>query len=91
MVCTHNVSFYLFYSADYVRERISRVYTFGSPPVARLAKSALIDDDNRRAKKQKAKNYECEILNAFNLPSTLVYGFVQPYVSILIENVLSEM
>ncbi|KAG7373391.1 lipase class 3 [Nitzschia inconspicua] len=54
---------------DYVRDRIKRVYSHGSPPVATMVGST-----------SDAVNFgNCPVLNAFELPSDLVYGYVQPY------------
>jgi hypothetical protein len=54
---------------DFVRDRIRRVYTHGSPPVA--------TDIGPASRVGNLGN--CPILDAFDLPSDLVYGYVQPY------------
>jgi pimeloyl-ACP methyl ester carboxylesterase len=71
---------------DYVRKRVARVYTFGSPPVVMLS-STQIDKGSGdylqsipgpRSKIQDNK-YGCDILEAVGLPSSIVYGYVQPW------------
>lgn len=71
---------------DYVRKRVARVYTFGSPPVVMLS-STQIDTSGEdylpstqgpRSTIQDNK-YRCDILNAVGLPPNIVYGYVQPW------------
>jgi len=61
---------------DYVRDRIPRVYSYGAPPVATLA-------DNNIAKSSADDKFSgtqrCPILEAFDLPPSMIYGFIQPY------------
>mmetsp|Transcript_8429 Transcript_8429/g.21020 ORF Transcript_8429/g.21020 Transcript_8429/m.21020 type:complete len:1135 (-) Transcript_8429:963-4367(-) len=54
----------------FVFDRILRVYTHGSPPVAALVERA---DDSSTEK------HPCSILEAFGLPADIVYNYVQPY------------
>jgi len=58
---------------DYVRDRILRVYSHGSPPVA-----AIVDKD-ASIESRLGCTQECPVLDAFDLPSSMVYGFIQPY------------
>jgi len=94
---------------DWVRDKIVRVYTHGSPPVAALvpsssSSSSSMNDNNKKGNVSSRKRDEgkatstatgsssggrdssspwaCPILEAFDLPSDLVYGYVQPYVRI---------
>lgn len=54
--------------ADFVNEKILRVFSFGSPPVAIPTKGlALPDDDN------------CPILKLLDIHLDKVYGYVQPW------------
>merc|ERR1712238_457966 len=55
---------------DYVHDRIFRVYSHGSPPVAFMNTTIVKSED---------ENIECPILEAFGLPASIVYGYVQPY------------
>ncbi|KAL3902323.1 MAG: hypothetical protein SGILL_010865, partial [Bacillariaceae sp.] len=55
---------------DYVQKRILRVFAHGSPPVA-----AMVDPVTASGMDPNI----CPIMDAFDLPSDLVYGFVQPY------------
>ena len=77
------VSVRLTLSAEYVRDKVLRVYTHGSPPVATLSKSFKKRNSSTRSKEEEDEGeYACEILRAFDLPSDMVYGYVQPYVRI---------
>ena len=55
------------YGADFARNKILKVYTFGSPPVA-------VKKDRQSSRKQ-----QCDVLEAFQLPTSMVHGFVQPW------------
>mmetsp|Transcript_8854 Transcript_8854/g.21095 ORF Transcript_8854/g.21095 Transcript_8854/m.21095 type:complete len:613 (+) Transcript_8854:1-1839(+) len=61
---------------DYVRDRILRVYSHGSPPVATLVNNSTtkLADDQKFSGTQR-----CPVLEAFGLPSSTIYGFIQPY------------
>lgn len=62
--------------ADYVRDRILRAYSHGSPPVATLAN----DDIAQSSRNEKfGGTQRCAVLEAFDLPPSMVYGFIQPY------------
>lgn len=54
-----------------MENRVLRVFTFGSPPIARLSSSG-----DRTTPKD---GLFCPILDAFGLPTDIVYGYVQPY------------
>ena len=54
---------------DYVTNNILRVYTFGAPPVA------YANNEGRPP----ADDLSCPTLEAFGLPSDLVYQYVQPW------------
>ena len=59
------------YGADFTRSKVLKVYTFGSPPIARL-----------QGQKSNRKE-QCDILNALQLPTSVVHGFCQPLDPIL--------
>jgi hypothetical protein len=54
---------------EFVLKKVLRVYTFGCPPVIAL----------RNAPKTSIRKDHCDILEAFDLPSSIVHGFVQPW------------
>jgi len=58
--------------AEFIREHIMKVYTFGSPPIACLP---VI---NPESQPQSQQDY-CAILDAFGLPSDLIHSYVQPW------------
>eukprot|EP00977_Amphora_coffeiformis_P017775 scaffold5899_cov167-Amphora_coffeaeformis.AAC.3 len=55
--------------ADFVQERILRVYTFGSPPVAAVANKP----------RSSSAVLRCDVLKAFGLPVDTVWAFIQPW------------
>ena len=61
---------------EFVQDRVKRVYTHGSPPIA-----AMNVKSPARKASSGPEEIQCEILEAFDLPATMVYGYVQPYVS----------
>lgn len=75
--------------ADWVRERVLRVFTFGAPPIACYRE----DDNDNEELNQTSHEYDiidhnvptdttttsCNILSSLDLPSNMVYGFVQPW------------
>jgi len=71
-----------FPSAQYIQDKVLHVYTFGSPPVTCLEKVAMqtecVEDIEGQA--------HCNILSYLGLPSTLVKGYTQPWVSVAIHN-----
>ena len=70
-----------FCAADYVQNRILRVFAYGSPPVAEMISSP----PPKQGKKQKVmpglESTHCQVLETFGLPTTMVFGYIQPYVS----------
>ena len=58
-------------TAEFVRDKVVRVYTFGSPPIATVPGTTT-----RPSRKSR---HECPVLRQFNLPSDMVYGYIQPY------------
>merc|ERR1712038_293216 len=55
--------------ADYVNEKVLRVFTYGSPPVATLIDHDRIIDDGQ----------SCPILKSLDLRPDIVYGYAQPW------------
>ena len=53
---------------EYVRDKVKKVLTFGSPPVTALVNMP-----------QDILPGRCYTLNAFGLPSSMVYAYVQPW------------
>lgn len=58
--------------AEFVRDKVLRVFTFGSPPVLQL-------DPNVEVTGREGESEGCKILDHFGLPASLVYGCVQPW------------
>ena len=58
---------------DFVLDKVQRVYTFGSPPVAVVAEHGTDRDQDER------HDGQCDILNAFGLPTSMVHAYVQPW------------
>ena len=71
------------YAASFVREKVLRVFTFGSPPVVALKASRTVNKRND-SQSHTGCTSECSVLIACGLPSSLVYGFVQPWVSVCV-------
>ena len=63
----------------YAEDKIKRVFTFGSPPVAIYERKS---EGNGEVSKD-----TCPVLEGMGLPSDIVYGFIEPWVSILILTV----
>ena len=64
-------------TVDYVQDRILRVYSHGCPPIA-----AIVDEATSVAASAESKfggTQKCPVLDAFGLPPSMVYGFIQPY------------
>jgi hypothetical protein len=72
---------------EFVREKVLRVFSFGSPPVTTMARGLFDGNveeylgsiDGIPEEEPETDPYMCDILTAFGLPSTMVYGFVQPW------------
>mmetsp|Transcript_14472 Transcript_14472/g.21369 ORF Transcript_14472/g.21369 Transcript_14472/m.21369 type:complete len:899 (+) Transcript_14472:29-2725(+) len=73
------------YGADVVNQKIMRVFTFGSPPVAMMTDTTYDHSEKldsiyeRMPGESDVKNYGCHILGAFGLRRSIVYGYVQPW------------
>jgi hypothetical protein len=73
---------------QFVRDKVLRVYTFGSPPVASTphdffdgeVEVYLRSIDGLRESDPEMEQYKCDTLKAFGLSCSMVYGFVQPWV-----------
>jgi hypothetical protein len=63
--------FAIFLIVDYARDRILRVYAHGSPPIATVVNTTIVKSED--------ENIECPILEAFGLPVSMVYAYIQPY------------
>ena len=59
-------------TAEFVNEKILRVFSFGSPPVALPTNGLLLNDEVLQ---------DCPILKSLNIQPDKVYGYVQPWVS----------
>ena len=78
---------------DYVRDKILRVYTFGSPPVTTVPHDFYDDEVEEYLRSigglpeshPEMEPYKCDTLKAFGLSCSMVYGFVQPWVSVVIR------
>jgi hypothetical protein len=90
-----SVSWYRFITlssraADFVRDKVLRVFTFGSPPVAVCSRKPLLLEEDAEEesniwdgpvfKGSSGEAYGCSILEAFGLPPSIVYGYIQPWV-----------
>ena len=58
--------------AKFVRNKVLRVFSFGSPPAVKLNPVVA-------ASGKKGNSGGCKILDVFGLPASLVYGAVQPW------------
>mmetsp|Transcript_13011 Transcript_13011/g.19720 ORF Transcript_13011/g.19720 Transcript_13011/m.19720 type:complete len:796 (+) Transcript_13011:132-2519(+) len=56
--------------ADFVEDKILRVFTFGSPPIATLTQTLPLNNDSL---------YTCPILEACDIRTDMVYGYAQPW------------
>jgi hypothetical protein len=71
---------------DFVLENVLRVYTHGSPPVAFVkgnSSSGSSTTSKQRFTGRRTDKHDlhaCPVLEAFDLPSHIVYGYIQPYV-----------
>eukprot|EP00980_Cylindrotheca_fusiformis_P027835 scaffold22560_cov135-Cylindrotheca_fusiformis.AAC.46 len=66
--------------SEYVKDRVLRVFAFGSPPIAAIENAQIV---KQRAKKKTtmSQRHSCQVLEEFGLPANMVFGYVQPYVS----------
>jgi hypothetical protein len=74
--------------AEVVRKRVLRAFAHGSPPIAAITEPLLGATKTGLTRNSKSldsplcdDDYRCDILEAFGLPSSMVYGYVQPWVS----------
>mmetsp|Transcript_9699 Transcript_9699/g.16040 ORF Transcript_9699/g.16040 Transcript_9699/m.16040 type:complete len:694 (+) Transcript_9699:117-2198(+) len=61
--------------ASFVRDNILRVFTFGSPPIFSVDTTSNL---KRIANDEERGDY-CSILDAFDLPTSIVYSYSQPW------------
>ena len=59
------------YTDSFVREKVLRTFTFGAIPIA-------FSDGTENAQ---GGMDDCPILRSYGLPASMVYGYVQPWVS----------
>ena len=62
-----------FLCLDLQRNRVLRVFTFGSPPIFELESTSNLEQMVTQG------SNSCSILDAFGLPSSLVYAYNQPW------------
>ena len=55
-----------------MNEKLYRVFTFGSPPIASLSKDTTSPHDD---------SINCIILESLGIRPEMVYGYIQPWVS----------
>jgi hypothetical protein len=76
--------------AEFVREKVLRVFTFGSPPVTtttyKHVKNPTLKNTDYLDLIERGGAYQCDVLKEFNLPPFLVYGFAQPWVRTLVDS-----
>lgn len=75
--------------ADWVKQHVLRVFTFGAPPVASvisgdntgqdLSHDSTIDTVPEICVKSGPASLSCDVLSSLGLPCNMVYGFVQPW------------
>ncbi|GKY96697.1 hypothetical protein MPSEU_000629200 [Mayamaea pseudoterrestris] len=63
---------------DFVSDKVLRVYTFGSPPVMALSLSKSGKAGPKRSMTT-SNEHACDVLDSIGLPSTIIYGFIQPW------------
>ena len=61
--------------ASFVRENILRVFTFGSPPIFSVDTTSNL----KRLANDEGRGDYCSILDAFDLPTSIVYSYLQPW------------
>ena len=77
------------FGVQFVRDKVLRVYTFGAPPVTSMphgfydgeVEEYLRSINGLRESDPELEPYKCDTLKAFGLSCSMVYGFVQPWVS----------
>jgi len=61
----------------HVQDKIKRVFTFGSPPIAIYEAGPQVDGVS--------STNTCAILERLGLPTDIVYGFIEPWVSLFLQ------
>lgn len=56
-----------------------RVFTHGSPPVAAIQYDSIDNSIRKKSASPYKDEIRCSILEMFGLPSTMVFGYIQPY------------
>ena len=56
---------------DYIKQKVARVFAHGNPPIAYVLKRP----------RGMREFLDCPVLKTFNLPSDIIYCYIQPYVS----------
>ena len=69
---------------DYVKEKVLRVFTYGSPPVFETTPSsdtatASTTSNNHNEEDESTDLYHCPVLSSYGLPSDIIYGYLQPW------------
>ena len=57
-------------TAEYVNDKLFKVFTFGSPPIA------ILDDIPNGSTEDQ---YDCSVLSTLGLRNSIVYGYAQPW------------
>jgi len=69
--------------ADFVSQRVEQVYTFGAPPVAVVKPTQGPQTRSKTHENGKTpvpeEDFQCDILSALKLPSSIVESHVQPW------------
>ncbi|EED91263.1 predicted protein [Thalassiosira pseudonana CCMP1335] len=66
-------------TTNFVRERVLRVFTFGSPPVFMTESTSNLRDIATAINGNSVSYEPCSILEGLGLPTDTVYGFNQPW------------
>jgi hypothetical protein len=59
-------------SIDVQRQKVLRVFTYGSPPIFEILSTSDV-------KESEPEGFSCSILDAFDLPTDIVYSYNQPW------------
>eukprot|EP00550_Attheya_septentrionalis_P007696 CAMPEP_0198281860 /NCGR_PEP_ID=MMETSP1449-20131203/1733_1 /TAXON_ID=420275 /ORGANISM="Attheya septentrionalis, Strain CCMP2084" /LENGTH=820 /DNA_ID=CAMNT_0043977829 /DNA_START=330 /DNA_END=2792 /DNA_ORIENTATION=- len=65
------------YGAEYVQNKVMRVFTFGAPPISMMSSSSSVERKPRTNSEQSSP--VCPVLDALGLSPTLVYEYSQPW------------
>ncbi len=63
---------------NFVNDKVKRVFTFGSPPIAK----AVAETNTENSDGDDSGMYVCSVLETLGLPANIVFGFVEPWVSL---------